>query len=76
MQTAWSLWPRKTRLQQDVKRSAQMMIRYNTLTPKEERDARGGDTSAYNTDRKVIDKLFDTLSAHALLRAMVGIRAS
>ena len=40
---------------------AQMMIRYNTLTDKEERAARGGDKSAYNTDRKVIEKLFGTL---------------
>lgn len=40
---------------------AELMIRYNTLTPKEMRSARGGDTSAYNTDRRVIDKLFGEL---------------
>ena len=40
---------------------AQMMIRFNSLTDKEERAARNGDTSAYNTDRKVIGKLFDVL---------------
>jgi large subunit ribosomal protein L17 len=40
---------------------AQMMIQYNTLTPKEERAARAGDKSAYNTDRQVIEKLFGTL---------------
>ncbi|MBA2728098.1 MAG: 50S ribosomal protein L17 [Parachlamydiaceae bacterium] len=40
---------------------AQLMIRYNTLTSKEDRAARAGDTSSYNTDRRVIDKLFDTL---------------
>jgi large subunit ribosomal protein L17 len=39
----------------------ELMIRYNTLTPKEARAARSGDTSAYNTDRRVIDKLFDEL---------------
>jgi large subunit ribosomal protein L17 len=40
---------------------AQMMIRFNALTDKEARAARTGDTSAYNTDRTVIDKLFTTL---------------
>lgn len=38
-----------------------LMIRYNKLTPKEARDARGGNTHAYNNDRKVIEKLFDVL---------------
>lgn len=40
---------------------AQMMVRYNTLTPKEQRDAREGDTSSYNDDRRVIDILFNDL---------------
>jgi large subunit ribosomal protein L17 len=40
---------------------AELMIRFNTLTPKEMRSARGGDTAAYNTDRRVIDKLFGVL---------------
>lgn len=40
---------------------ADLMIRYNTLTPKEARAAKGGDTSAYNTDRQVINKLFDDI---------------
>lgn len=40
---------------------AELMIRYNTLTPKESRAAKGGDTSAYNTDRKVINKLFNEI---------------
>lgn len=39
----------------------QLMIRYNTLTEKEKRDVKAGDTQAYNTDRRVIDKLFTTL---------------
>lgn len=38
-----------------------LMIRFNPLTDKEARSARKGDTSAYNTDRKVIDKLFGEL---------------
>lgn len=37
---------------------SQMMIRYNTLTDKEEREARNGDKSSYNDDRIVIEKLF------------------
>lgn len=36
----------------------ELMIRFNTLTPKEARAAKNGDTSGYNDDRKVIDKLF------------------
>lgn len=40
---------------------AEMMIRYNSLTPKERRAAKSGDTSAYNADRRVVDHLFSTL---------------
>lgn len=40
---------------------AKLMIRFNTLTAKEKRAAKSGDTSAYNQDRFVIDKLFDEL---------------
>ncbi len=40
----------------------QMMIRFNPLTSKEARAARNGDTGAYNTDRKVIGKLFGDLA--------------
>jgi large subunit ribosomal protein L17 len=40
---------------------AELMIRFNPLTPKEHRAAKAGDTSAYNTDRRVIDKLFGEL---------------
>ena len=39
----------------------ELMIRYNTLSEKDKRDVRTGDTSSYNTDRRVIDKLFTTL---------------
>lgn len=39
----------------------ELMIRYNTLTPKEARSAKKGDTSAYNGDRKIIGKLFGEL---------------
>lgn len=40
---------------------AQMMIRFNPLTDKEARAARNGDTSGYNTDRTVVEKLFGQL---------------
>jgi large subunit ribosomal protein L17 len=40
---------------------AQMMVRYNTLTPKEQRDSREGDTSSHNDDRRVIELLFGDL---------------
>jgi large subunit ribosomal protein L17 len=43
------------------KARAQMMIRYNKLTSKEQRIAKGGDLSVYNNDRKVINKLFNEL---------------
>lgn len=40
---------------------AELMIQYNTLSEKDKRAAKGGDTSSYNTDRIVIDKLFSEL---------------
>ena len=40
---------------------ASLMIRFNPLTSKEARKAKSGDTSAFNTDRKVIRKLFGEL---------------
>jgi len=39
----------------------ELMVRYNSLTPKEARAAKNGDTSSYNGDRKVMDKLFGIL---------------
>lgn len=40
---------------------AQLMIRFNALTPKQARAAKNGDISAYNDDRLVIEKLFSEL---------------
>jgi large subunit ribosomal protein L17 len=37
---------------------AAMMVRFNKLTPKEIRAAKEGNTSSYNDDRNVINKLF------------------
>lgn len=42
---------------------AQMMVRYNPLTPKEQRAVKEGDTSSYNDDRRVIDILFNDLGS-------------
>lgn len=48
--------------------SARMMVRYNTLTPKEQRAAKAGDQSAYNDDRRVLDLLFTTLKDRFMSR--------
>jgi large subunit ribosomal protein L17 len=40
---------------------AELMIRFNPLTPKERRAAKEGSTNAYNDDRLAIAKLFDEL---------------
>ena len=44
---------------------AKMMIRYNTLTPKEARAAKAGDKSSYNDDRFVMDRLTSLASRFA-----------
>ncbi len=48
---------------------AKLMISYNTLTPKEARLAKAGNQQAYNSDRKVITKLFGVLSGRFANRA-------
>jgi large subunit ribosomal protein L17 len=48
---------------------ADLMIRYNTLTPKEARAAKSGDESSYNGDRKVIGILFNELGPRFQTRA-------
>ena len=47
---------------------SKMMISYNTLSAKEVRSAKKGDTSSYNTDRKVVGKLFNELSGRYAAR--------
>ena len=37
---------------------ADLMVRYNELTPSEAQAVKAGDLSSYNTDRRVINKLF------------------
>lgn len=40
-----------------------LKIRFNSLTPKEARAAKKGDTTSYNADRKVLQKLFGHLAS-------------
>ncbi|GAB4185896.1 MAG: 50S ribosomal protein L17 [Simkaniaceae bacterium] len=47
---------------------AKMMINFNALSPKEARMAKQGETSFYNTDRKVINKLFGDLASRFAAR--------
>ncbi len=42
---------------------AKLMLRFNQLSPKESREAKKGNTAAYNTDRKLLSKLFDEIGA-------------
>lgn len=50
---------KKNSLASRRKAIGELMIRYNTLTTKEQRAVKNGDTSSYNTDRRVINRLFD-----------------
>lgn len=45
-----------------------LMLRYNRLTPKEQREVKNGNTSSYNTDRQVLGKL-DELATRFAERA-------
>lgn len=46
-----------------------MMIRFNSLTNKEARATKKGDTNSHNTDRHVIEKLFGELGPRFANRA-------
>lgn len=48
---------------------ADLMIRYNALTPKMAREAREGNTSSYNDDRFVVEKLFSELGPRFTTRS-------
>jgi len=52
---------KKNTLSTRRKAIGELMIRFNSLTPKEARAAKKGDTSSFNGDRKVIKKLFGEL---------------
>lgn len=47
----------------------ELMIQFNPLTPKEQRAARKGDTSSFNDDRTVIEKLFGNIGPRFATRA-------
>jgi large subunit ribosomal protein L17 len=47
---------------------ADLMIRYNTLTPKDQRAVKKGSLNSYNADRLVINKLFQVLGARFVSR--------
>lgn len=47
---------------------SRLMINFNSLTSKEAREVKQGNYSSYNTDRKVIGKLFDELSQRYIER--------
>ncbi len=47
---------------------SKMMIQFNRLNSKEARAVKGGNTECYNTDRRVLSKLFDTLGPRFLNR--------
>lgn len=48
---------------------AEMMVCYNTLTGQEAREAKKGNTSCYNVDRRVMNKLFGELGPRFANRA-------
>lgn len=54
-------YAKKNTLSSRRQANAELQIRFNTLTEKEKRAARQGDTFAYNTDRLVLKKLFEVL---------------
>ncbi len=47
---------------------AELMIRFNALTPKQARDAKAGNTDSYNVDRHVITTLFGEIGPRFLTR--------
>lgn len=47
---------------------AGLMVRKNTLTPKEKRAAKEGDTSSYTIERQVVEKLFTVIAPRFLNR--------
>lgn len=55
-------WSKKGTLAARRQCLAKMMVSFNSLDPKQARAAKAGDTSMYNTDRKVMKKLFEEIS--------------
>ncbi len=61
MQIASSPWRKKNTLAARRRADAIMMVRYNHLTSKENRQVKENNLSSYNDDRLVIRTLFDDL---------------
>ena len=53
---------KKNTLASDRRVIAYLMVRYNTLTSKEKRQVKSGNTSSYNDDRLVLSKLHELAS--------------
>lgn len=60
---------KKNTLESQRQAKAKLMVRYNSLTPKEARKTKEGAEHYYNTDRRVISKLFQTLGPRFASRA-------
>jgi len=60
---------KKNTLASRRKAIGQLMVQFNKLTPKERRAAKNGDTSAYNGDRKVMQKLYAEIGPRFAERA-------
>jgi large subunit ribosomal protein L17 len=60
---------KKNTLATKRKAISELMISYNTLSERDKRDARAGNKQSYNTDRVVIDKLFNVLGTRFSARA-------
>jgi len=59
---------KKNTLASRRKAIAELMVSYNALTSKEARSAKAGKSDPYNTDRKVIGKLFGELASRFATR--------
>jgi len=53
---------KKNTLSSQRRAVAKLMIRFNPLSSRDRREVKGGDRSSYNTDRRVIGKLFGEFS--------------
>lgn len=61
-------WAKQNTLSSRREVISKMKLSYNPLTPKEARAAKSGDLSSYNSDRKVMNKLFVELATRFATR--------
>lgn len=57
---------KKKTLASDRQVIARLMVRYNSLTSKERREVKSGNTSSYNDDRLILSKLHELASRFAM----------